>query len=645
MAERFRFFDSIDGEDERYYTADEFAEYFRQLVSSGIFNGGTNLQVVCDGTNMDVSILSGYAWLEGYLYKIDTEPLILTLDAANPALDRIDRVVIRLDKRLEHRYVKAFILKGEPAEEPTAPKLTRDQNIYEISLAQIRVIAGKSFIRETEVLDERFNEDVCGIVNSLIKIDTSHLIKAFEGEWQEWFSGIKDNTFVPMGNLKDGFIRTPDDLFYSIPDSKLQVERGWPINCNAPKMELNSLSLNTDGTLYISEFKEENINIANFNTEATNTGPNLHIDSQLAIPFTVNKDIKYLEITMKLKRESIGRIRSIIYEANKEGLPDITKELGRYFSDNYNELDYNFKDVTWEIPLNGLLKTNKKYFLVLYGYSSSYYINAAYADSPGEINYYISTDKGTTWTSYERTPYLIISGKQLVDEGNVIISYDKVTNFKKHGLINVDIIDNVNSSYTIDILDLDGSVIKEDVKIKKYLFGDNLSKDTKVRIRLIKVGEEEPKLKNYEHLWVADTSHVQIEQAIVPSDNVIISYPDQVRVETRSSRENGLNALKANLSKGGRYRLKCEIRAGSSSADVRLYVFLSSEVHGSRIGYASAQGSSFTPITLDLDSVPPNSQLLLNLGISTTSDGYVYIRKVEICGESGYQEDNIYEAN
>ena len=202
MAERFRFFDSIDGEDERYYTADEFAEYFRQLISSGIFNGGENLQVNCSGKDMNIFINQGYAWLEGYLYKIDTEPLKLTLDAADPALDRIDRIVIRLDKRLENRYVKAFILKGEPAEEPTAPKLTRDQNIYEISLAQIRVIAGKSFIRETEVLDERFNEDVCGIVNSLIKIDTSHLIKAFEGEWQEWFSGIKDNTFVPMEILK-----------------------------------------------------------------------------------------------------------------------------------------------------------------------------------------------------------------------------------------------------------------------------------------------------------------------------------------------------------------------------------------------------------------------------------------------------------
>ena len=43
------------------------------------------------------------------------------------------------------------------------------------------------------------------------------------------------------------------------------------------------------------------------------------------------------------------------------------------------------------------------------------------------------------------------------------------------------------------------------------------------------------------------------------------------------------------------------------------------------LGMLQIKGSSFTPITLDLDSVPPNSQLLLNLGISTTSDGYMCI--------------------
>jgi hypothetical protein len=188
----------------------KFAEYFRQLISSGIFNGGTNLQVTCTGTDMNVQINEGYAWLEGYLYKIDTEPLELALAAADPVLDRIDRVVIRLDKRLEHRYVKAVILKGESAEEPIAPELTRDENIYEISLAQIRIIAGKSFIGETEITDERFDAKVCGIVNSLIKVDIDHLIEQLEDEWQTWFDNVKDSTyvinddFIPVKNTSNG---------------------------------------------------------------------------------------------------------------------------------------------------------------------------------------------------------------------------------------------------------------------------------------------------------------------------------------------------------------------------------------------------------------------------------------------------------
>src|SRR5699024_2600149 len=107
--------------DEREYSADEFAEYFRQLVTSGIFNGGENLRVITEGTNMTIKIQEGYAWLEGYLYKIDNEPLALTLDAADPALNRIDRIIIRLDKTLDNRYVKAFVLKGNPSEEPIAP--------------------------------------------------------------------------------------------------------------------------------------------------------------------------------------------------------------------------------------------------------------------------------------------------------------------------------------------------------------------------------------------------------------------------------------------------------------------------------------------------------------------------------------------
>ena len=108
MGEQYRFFDSVDGEDERLYTADEFAEYFRQFITSGIFNGGENLRVKTTGTDMSILINEGYAWIEGYLYKIETEPLKLVIDSADPILNRIDRIIIRLDKSLEKRYVSSF---------------------------------------------------------------------------------------------------------------------------------------------------------------------------------------------------------------------------------------------------------------------------------------------------------------------------------------------------------------------------------------------------------------------------------------------------------------------------------------------------------------------------------------------------------
>lgn len=183
MGEKYRFFDSIEGEDERFYTADEFAEYFRQFIRNGIFTGGENLKVETYEKDMKISIKPGYAWIEGYLYKIAGEDLILEHGIADPSLNRIDRVVIRLDKTLENRYVKAFILEGTPESTPKAPSLTRNDNVYEISLAQVEIIAGKSFIESYQITDERLDNTVCGIATHLFEqVDTTDIFN----EWQNY---------------------------------------------------------------------------------------------------------------------------------------------------------------------------------------------------------------------------------------------------------------------------------------------------------------------------------------------------------------------------------------------------------------------------------------------------------------------------
>jgi parallel beta-helix repeat protein len=212
MAEAYRFFDSTEG-DERLYTADEFAEYFRRVLTDGIFNGGTNLKVEASGTDIQTHIQPGYAWLQGYMYKVDSEPLFLRHEYPDSNLDRIDRVVIRLDKRLEHRYIKAIILTGTPAANPTPPALTRDENIFEISLAQVRIKKGKSYIEPNQITDERLNPDVCGLVNSLIQVDTQTMFDQFKSQWEQWMGTIEGQTPVMSVNGKGGIVvLVPKDI-------------------------------------------------------------------------------------------------------------------------------------------------------------------------------------------------------------------------------------------------------------------------------------------------------------------------------------------------------------------------------------------------------------------------------------------------
>jgi len=233
MPEKSGFFDSTV-EDPREYTADEFAEYFRRVLTDGIFNGGTNLQVTADGTNMNVNIADGYAWIQGYMYKV-YDGHTLTLDTADPTLNRIDRIVLRLDKSLEKRSIEAIVLKGTPSATPTPPALTRNENIYEISLAQVEVIAGKSFIEGFQVTDERLDTNVCGLVNSLIQADTTEIFNQFQAwynskttefqqEWDDWFvtatatfNADWSNWFTQTQNEWDTYFQSVQNEGYETP--------------------------------------------------------------------------------------------------------------------------------------------------------------------------------------------------------------------------------------------------------------------------------------------------------------------------------------------------------------------------------------------------------------------------------------------
>lgn len=169
MAEHSRFFDSLNPlEPDKVYTADEFTSYFHALITSGIMKGeGNMLKVETSGSNMNTTVDTGTAFLLGRQYENDSK-LSLTHEIETLGRSRIDRVVLRLVLDMDARYIKAFVKKGVGGTAPIPPPLERTGNVYEISLAQVKVIGGQTYINAADVTDERGNPDVAPWAGSKI---------------------------------------------------------------------------------------------------------------------------------------------------------------------------------------------------------------------------------------------------------------------------------------------------------------------------------------------------------------------------------------------------------------------------------------------------------------------------------------------
>lgn len=161
--ERSYFFDSVAG-DQRIYQAADFARFHAQIIGNGVSNTPNLPDLsVSAKQNMVTTLGAGYAFANGYMYENSTA-LDLQHAIADPTNDRIDRVVIRFDSDPANRTVSAVVKQGTPAANPTPPNLQRDNYVYELSVAQVRIIAGKSFIEQSQVTDERADQSVCGYI-------------------------------------------------------------------------------------------------------------------------------------------------------------------------------------------------------------------------------------------------------------------------------------------------------------------------------------------------------------------------------------------------------------------------------------------------------------------------------------------------
>lgn len=196
MAYTSGFFDAVDqggGDYDRIYSAATFAHYFSLLVQNGVFpDPSTGMQVKASiNPDMHVSVQPGSGWVNGYYITVEANaPERLTVPTANPSLSRIDSVIMGLN--YVDREVQLYIKSGAVSASPSAVSLQRDNDLYELELAQITVSAGMASITQANITDMRSNTGRCGIVKGMIdRIDTTDLFAQYDAAFQAWFADIK----------------------------------------------------------------------------------------------------------------------------------------------------------------------------------------------------------------------------------------------------------------------------------------------------------------------------------------------------------------------------------------------------------------------------------------------------------------------
>ncbi len=171
---------NINGLPDRVYNSGHYANRWGNFIRTGIaIKGGGFLEnqnkVTKISSTWKTEIAVGNGWIvnsnkEGYDYYILT-PEQLTHESADPNNPRIDRIVLELNLTEDERTIKPKILKGIPSSNPIAPELTRNNDIYQISLAQIHIPANVGSLDTATITDERANKDLCGLSNITLGVD------------------------------------------------------------------------------------------------------------------------------------------------------------------------------------------------------------------------------------------------------------------------------------------------------------------------------------------------------------------------------------------------------------------------------------------------------------------------------------------
>lgn len=199
---------SFPNNSSEYIGAEEVMHWLHGRTK-GIYAGDGNAAVTAVSGQMQVSVAPGIGWItnsagQGICWWYDSAQ-VLNIDPAESTgtLDRIDRIVIQWRTVDYADKPELIVLKGTDSSSAVAPALTNNTTLRQISLAQISIPAGTTELTSLNIIDERFDPAVCGIVTETVTADTTLIAAQYTAAINTLYDAIAQ---AWSGVISDGAI-------------------------------------------------------------------------------------------------------------------------------------------------------------------------------------------------------------------------------------------------------------------------------------------------------------------------------------------------------------------------------------------------------------------------------------------------------
>lgn len=443
MAVSSGFFNSVNHD--RLYDAEQISAIFDGIINDGVFESvGDAFSVVPNEDLVDSIIVgTGRAWFD-HTWILNDSQYSITLSAPSTIYQRIDAVVIDVDRRDSVRAATLKVVEGSPASEATKPALINEELHKQYPVAYVTVYPGNSEIVSASHIQRSVGTNECPLVTGPLEVINDDAFFAqmdasfnefktsTENEWDQWFEDTKAS-IAEIISGKINLSNTVDNVtieWYN--NSKIRVK-----DQGITRSKLSSDVLSAIGILDTSDW---------------------------------NFDQYYSHIKLLTSSaEQIAFLSNIKLFNPTKLLPSWTGNQIKQFFDAL--LSQEAKEYLWDdMPWRTLSMSNFRYFTEQFGSSH-------YADMVGKT---ISLDMGDSFGLHDFR-VIGVNHDDLVSGGKALLTFQSTDIIEKHTFdsfvtTDEDGISSVSTSSLgkyyeslYDSFDADTkSMIKEVVKKEKY---------------------------------------------------------------------------------------------------------------------------------------------------------------------------------